>query len=98
VNAGLLNYKLHKMREAGAPAAEIAKVEARLAVAKRRELKRLARVLRFKADVYGPEGRIYGFDAPFAVRDGKLFHGEKELDPAKLRDGHGRPIHDESDL
>lgn len=98
MNAGLINYKLHKMREANAAPEEIAKVEARLEVAKRRELKRLANVLKYKADIYGPEGRIYGFEAKFAVRDGKLFHGKKELDPAKLRDGHGRLIHEGSDL
>lgn len=98
MNVGLVQYALGKAREAGAPAEKIAKLEANLVIAKRQYLKRLARVLQFKADIYGPNGRIYACDAKFAVRDGKLFHGEIELDPDLLRDGHGRPIYDGSDL
>jgi hypothetical protein len=66
--------------------------------AKLRELKRLAKVLTYKADIYGPNGRIYGFEAKFAVRDGKLFHGTVELDPSTLTDGHGRTITSDSNF
>lgn len=72
--------------------ATLAKKKAELQIAERRELKRLAKHLTYKADIYGPLGRIYSFEAKFHVRDDKLFHGEIELDPAKLYDGHGRPI------
>ena len=49
-------------------------------------------ILMRKADIYGPNGRIYGFEAPFRVINGELFHGENKLDPATLRDGHGHRI------
>jgi hypothetical protein len=55
----------------------------------------LAQYLSQKPDIYSPVlGRIYAFEAEFAVRDGKLFHGSRELDPASLTDGHGRRIID----
>ncbi len=63
-----------------------------------RLLKKLARVLTFKADIYGPNGRIYGFEHKFKVKDGKLFHGDKELDPSTLYDGHGRLITEDSNF
>jgi hypothetical protein len=73
--------------------ASLAKKKAELPAAERRELKRLARLLTYKADIYGPNGRIYGFEAEFTVSaEGKLFHGTVELDPAQLHDGHGRLI------
>ena len=90
MNAALINYALHTRTLT--PDAR-AQLESKLAVAKRRELKRLAQHLTYKADIYGPEGRIYSGDAKFIVStDGKLFHGAKELDVAKLTDGHGRAI------
>ena len=58
-----------------------------------RDLKRLARVLTSKADIYVYRGRrIYGFEAAFAVIGDELFHGTTKLDPAALIDGHGRFI------
>ena len=60
--------------------------------ARNSELRRLAEILTYKADIYTPKGRLYAFDAKFSVRDGKLFHGQTELDPSKLTDGHGRLI------
>jgi hypothetical protein len=57
----------------------------------RRRVKRLAEELTYKADIYGPIGRIYSFKAPWKVdTDGKLFHGDTEYDPKDLYDGHGR--------
>lgn len=92
MSVGLVKYALHKAREAG-DVSKVAKLEAKLAVEKRRYLKRLAAVLKYKADIYGPKGRIYAADAKFAVRDGKLFHGDIELNPDSLCDGHGRKIY-----
>ena len=57
-----------------------------------KQLNALAKILMRKADIYGPNGRIYGFEAPFRVINGELFHGENKLDPATLRDGHGHRI------
>jgi len=57
-----------------------------------KQLKALAEVLTYKADIYGPYKRIYGFEAEFRVIKGELFHGENKLDPATLTDGHGRRI------
>jgi hypothetical protein len=74
----------------------IGKLEIRLAEATRRELKRLARVLTYKADVYGPQGRIYSHTAKWEVRDGVLWHGSQAYDPDTLCDGHGRTIDAES--
>ncbi len=71
----------------------ILKKQAELIVAHRREMKRLAWVLTYKSDIYGPTGRIWNHVAKFHVTsDGKLYHGTTELDPAKLTDGHGRLI------
>lgn len=70
----------------------IAKKEADLVVAHRRYLKQLAQTLTFKADVYYTTGRIYSHNARWTVRDGKLFHGEVEIDHTKLTDGNGRGI------
>ena len=57
-----------------------------------KQLKALAALLARKADIYGPNGRIYGFEAPFRVIGDELFHGDSKLDPSALRDGHGNPI------
>lgn len=71
----------------------LAKKQQQLPIARRRELKRLARHLTYKADIYGPSGRIYAAEAKFTVSDdGRLFHGQTELDPAQLYDGHGQTI------
>jgi hypothetical protein len=56
------------------------------------KLKKLAKLLTYKADIYGPNGRIYACDAAFTVQNGKLFHGQTEIDPTTLRDGNGNPI------
>lgn len=55
-------------------------------------LQQLAQLLNQKPDIYTPTGRIYAFEADFTIRDGKLFHGDLELDPHTLTDGHGRRI------
>lgn len=78
-------------------ARRLARLEKDLVVATRRELKRLAKYLTYKADIYGPTGRIYSCDAKWTVREdvlGKayLFHGDKLIDPEQLCDGHGRTI------
>ena len=57
-----------------------------------KQLKALAKILTYKADIYGPDGRIYGFEAPFRVINGELFHGKTKLDPSTLTDGHARRI------
>ena len=61
-----------------------------------KQLKALAEVLTYKADIYGPNGRIYGWEGEFKVIKGELFHGENKLDPSTLRDGHGRRITEDS--
>lgn len=72
---------------------ELERKERELVTATRRELKRLAKVLTFKADIYGPNGRIYSHEAQWSVTpDGTLMHGTAVLDPATLRDGNGRAI------
>jgi hypothetical protein len=60
----------------------------------RRRLKKLAEELTYKADIYGPEGRIYSFMNKWSVsEDGKLMFGEKKFNvPGDLYDGHGRDI------
>ena len=112
--ASSLRYRIHKitrdlrtpealalaMKSTGTP---LTKLYVKLNIAERRELKRLARVLTYKADVYGPTGRIYSFEAPWTVGvDGAgkpaLFHGTKQYDPNTLRDGHGQLITDDSKL
>ena len=55
-------------------------------------LQQLAQYLSQKADIYTPTGRIYAFEADFTVRDGRLFHGDIEIDPTTLTDGHGQRI------
>lgn len=73
--------------------ATLAKKKAELQIAERREFKRLAKVLTFKADIYGPNGRIYSHMARWAVSDeGQLMHGTTIIDPATLTDGNGRVI------
>lgn len=102
-SASLIRYDIHRwaraieaqVTEAGRHTyrVKLAKSQAMLPVAERRELKRLAKYLTYKADIYGPRGRIYGFKAKFHVTtDGKLFHGDVELDPSSLEDGNGRLI------
>jgi hypothetical protein len=102
-SAAELRYEIHRLEKDLSdymPASlrskmetNLAKKKADLLIAHRRELKRLARYLTYKADIYGPTGRIYGFEAKFHVSpDAKLYHGTMELDPATLTDGHGRVI------
>jgi hypothetical protein len=58
-----------------------------------RELRKLVKTLTYKADVYGPHGRIYSWENKWTVTPaGKLKHGEKEYDAEELTDGHGRKI------
>jgi len=57
-------------------------------------LQQLAQYLSQKPDIYTPTGRIYAYEDKFTVRDGKLFHGSRELALASLTDGHGRRIID----
>ena len=72
---------------------EAARLRKLLAVIVRRENKRLARLLRYKADVYGPSGRIYGFEHTWAVSSsGELLLDGVPIDPDSLRDGNGRII------
>lgn len=59
---------------------------------KNKQLNKLAKYLTFKADIYSDSGRIYGFENKFIVKDGKLFHGTKELNPCRLFDGNGQQI------
>ena len=55
-------------------------------------LRRLAKLLTYKADIYGPQGRIFSFEAQWRVEGEQLFHGDKLVDPDTLRDGHGNLI------
>lgn len=57
--------------------AKLARLEADLVVAERRELKRLAKTLTFKADVYGPQGRIYSHEGKWIVKNDQ--HGKSAL-------------------
>jgi hypothetical protein len=105
-SASLIKYDIHTIKRAIESSdrcsdrdkliprlrAKLAKKEADLVIATRRELKRLAHTLTFKADIYGPTGRIHSHELKWTVRDNKLFHGDKEIDPATLCDGHGRLI------
>ena len=63
-----------------------------------KQLNALAKILMRKADIYGPNGRIYGWEGEFKVIKGELFHGENKLDPSTLRDGHGRRITEDSNF
>ena len=110
--ASLIRYDIAKLKEAPVPylapvsvqdafeankARRLVQLERDLLIANRRELKRLAKYLTYKADIYGPTGRIYSCDAKWTVREdvlGKayLFHGDKIIDPEQLCDGHGRTI------
>ena len=64
-----------------------------LAVALRRENKRLVQRLRYKADVYGPSGRIYSFEHKWAVsKSGDLLLDGAPIDPDSLLDCNGRII------
>ena len=72
---------------------ELERKERELVTATRRELKRLAKVLTLKADIYGPNGRIYSHEAKWSVTpDGTLMHGNAIINPSSLRDGHGQQI------
>lgn len=106
-SAALINYDIvtleKKRAESGGylsawDTARLERCRRELPVAKRRELKRLARTLTLKADIYATGiGRIFACDARFIVRGERLFHGTRELDPATLCDGHGRTITADSD-
>jgi len=100
----MIRYKIgHILRqqkvvgEKPADSIKLAKLQAQLEIAQRRELKRLAKVLTYKADVYGPEGRIHSHEAKWTVRNdmgGKacLYHGDMAYLADELSDGHGRTI------
>jgi hypothetical protein len=93
-SAAELRYEIHSLEKDLSdymPASLRSKMETNLAKKKADLL--IARYLTYKADIYGPTGRIYGFEAKFHVSpDAKLYHGTMELDPATLTDGHGRVI------
>ena len=72
---------------------EAARLRRLLAVAVRIENKRLVRCLRYKADIYGPFGRIYSFEHKWGVSPtGELLLDGVPVDPHTLRDGNGRII------
>lgn len=72
---------------------EAARLRRDLAVAVRRENKRLVQRLRYKADIYGPSGRIYSFEHNWSVSpSGDLLLDGAPIDPCSLRDGNGRII------
>jgi len=72
---------------------EAARLRRDLAIATRRENKRLVRRLRYKADIYGPFGRIYSFEHKLGVSPtGELPLDGVPVDPYTLRDGNGRII------
>ena len=63
------------------------------AAARRRSNRRLARYLTYKADVYGPNGRIFSFEHKWSSSvNGALLLDGVEIDPDTLRDGNGRVI------
>ena len=104
-SASLIRYDIARARrniEAGIDRAgnsvKLAKAQIALPIAERRELKALAKVLTYKADIYAPGGRIFSCDGTWAVdAAGLLFIDRatghaRPIDPATLCDGHGRTI------
>lgn len=78
---------------------KLARKATQYTVARRRFLKRIARTLQLKPDVYGPQGRIYSFQAKWRASDnGLLMHGDTPYDLTSLSDGNGGPIDDQSNL
>ena len=63
-----------------------------------KDLRRLAEVLTYKCDVYSAAGRVFSFQAPWLVKGGRLFHGDREYQPGDLWDGYGREITSDSCL
>lgn len=55
-------------------------------------LKRLAKILTYKADVYVPGRRLYSHDHKFRVVGNSLLHGGSTIDPNQVFDGNGRNI------
>jgi hypothetical protein len=107
MNAACINYDIHKIDErlaAGMASARdmarLPKLKAKYPVALRRELKRLAQFLTYKADIYYPGvGRIYSCDGKWSVIDGPALvftHRETKavltVDRNQLTDGHGQLI------
>jgi len=84
--------------------AKIGKLREQYPATLKRELKRLCVVLTYKADVYGPHGRIFSHEGKWSVveqRDGLLalcFIRAKQgagycYNPEDLRDGHDQTIY-----
>lgn len=105
----LIRYRIHQLEkeimledDVSEARRRIAKLEEQFEVALRRELKRLAGLLTYKADIYGPNGRIYSHTAKWTVGwlncKPSLFHGSLAIDHTKLFDGHGELITDGSSL
>lgn len=108
ISAAVIRYDIRKLEQkleveqhafvANALRTKIANKKVVLAATERLELKDLAKTLTYKADIYYATGRIYSADAKWTVtKDGKLMHGDKEIRPELLRDGHGRTIISDSD-
>lgn len=55
-------------------------------------LKRLARILNEKGDVYSPAGRLYAFDGGFKVVGSTIQHRGYVIEHERLTDGNGRSI------
>lgn len=101
-SAALLRIEIRELQSApmqGRPEvkkvidAKVARKRAALVTAERRELKQLASLLNYKADIYyAGRGRLYVSDHKFTTQDGKLFYGKAEIDPSQLYDGHGHAI------
>jgi hypothetical protein len=97
ITAGFLGHLGNEIARA-----KVAKKQAELAVAVRRELKRLCKVLTYKADVYGPNGRIYSHEGKWEVTPGNQLVFVKVpgtsptiytvYNPEQLTDGHGQII------
>ena len=107
-SAALIRYEIRKLADLHASQADyrdqrvtwarIVKLEADHTKARRREHRALARALIYKADVYGPNGRIYSSDGFWGSNDeGVTFTNAKtqvvtSYRPEDLRDGHGNLI------
>lgn len=104
-DAASIRYQIHKLKTSLKPDLEkLQKLESDLPVAVRRELKQLAKVLKYKADVYGPDGRIFSCDGEWSVINNCLVFTDRETktqttyNPEHLTDGHGQIIDGDSKL
>jgi len=80
--------------------AQVERLIAKRSIAQRREARAVARLLVFKADVYGPAGRIFSFQGKWKAKGDSLSFTQKGVETiyriSELSDGHGRGITSDS--